>query len=345
MNATIGCLLIDLVGTALTPEERELLAHPLVGGVVIFGRNYETSEQIQALCQAIKATRKTPLLITVDQEGGRVQRFIKQFTRIPPMSVFGDLYTTDRALTCARARDCAWLLATELLAVNVDLTFAPVLDLNHQVSSVIGDRAFAHEPQAVSELTSAFVQGLHEAGMASVGKHFPGHGFIAPDSHVAKPVDLRSFDHIQQQDMQPFAALIQRGIDALMTSHILFPQVDTSVVTFSRKWLHTILREQLKFTGTIFTDDLGMEGANISTHYTDRVLAAREAGCDFTLLCNNRTAVIQVIDEVQHQQHQVAPSQWQPLLGKFNPAIQLYKTNTRWQQTTDFLSTFTTQTT
>lgn len=344
MAETIGCLLIDLAGLELTPEERELLAHPLVGGLVIFARNYESPAQMQSLCQAVKAARKSPLLITVDQEGGRVQRFIKHFTKLPPMSVFGDLYAKDPTHALACARECGWLLATEILAVNVDLSFAPVLDLNNPISNIIGNRAFAAEPQVVIELASAFIQGLHEAGMAAVGKHFPGHGSIAPDSHVAMPEDHRTLEAIKKNDMQPFAALIQQGIKAIMTSHILFPQVDTSIVTFSRKWLQTILREQLLFHGTIFSDDLNMAGANISAHYADRMIAALEAGCDFALLCNNRNAVIQVLDQVSHQQHQVAQQKWQPLLGQNNPARDAYQVNPRWLKAHEFISNITQQT-
>lgn len=333
MKDKIGSLIIDLQGVSASPEELEILQHPLVGGVILFGRNYAERSQIIRLCQQIRAARKTPLLIMVDQEGGRVQRFIKDFTRLPFMAVFGKIYNDDPATACRLAKDCGWLMAVELLSAGIDFSLAPVLDLNKGVSSVIGERAFHSQPQSVIKLAIAFINGMHEAGMPSTGKHFPGHGSIALDSHVAIPVDERSLQAIEQDDMIPFSGLIKAGISAIMAAHIIFPTVDKLPVSFSRYWLHEILRQRLGFQGVIFSDDLNMEGANISSHYTDRVLAAREAGCDFALLCNNRNGVVEVLDGLPFAPHQIGKDKWGGLQGDFSCVPKSYQENSRWQET------------
>lgn len=337
MTNKIGALVVDVAGKDLAAEDKELLAHPLVGGVILFARNYESYRQLQNLCQQIRATRRMPLIIMVDQEGGRVQRFINEFTRLPYMAVFGKMYAEDPIVACQRASDCAWLMATELLAAGVDLSLAPVLDLNKNISNVIGDRAFAANPAIVIELASAFMRGMREAGMAATGKHFPGHGSINVDSHVAIPVDQRSLSAIMQEDIVPFAGLIAAGISAMMAAHIIFPQIDKQAVGFSRIWLHDILRIKLGFNGVIFSDDLNMEGANISAHYADRVVAAREAGCDFALLCNNRDGVIQVLDNLTYESHQLDQTKWGILQGQFSHLKVPFNNQPRWQKTHGFL--------
>lgn len=341
MTTSIGSLIIDLQGQDLAPEEREILGHPLVGGIILFTRNYDSRAQIQHLCQQVRAARKTPLLIMVDQEGGRVQRFIPEFTRLPRMGVLGQLFDKDPDLALRVAKDCGWLMAAELLSVGVDLSLAPVLDMNKGISNVIGERAFHSNPQVIISLTKAFMQGMEEAGMAATGKHFPGHGSVSVDSHIAIPVDERTLADIEKEDLIPFTGLIQAGIPAIMAAHIIFPKVDKVAVGFSSRWLQDILRKQLGFNGVIFSDDLNMEGANISANYADRVVATREAGCDFALLCNNRQGVIQALDGVPYAEHKVQQEKWGVLQGKFSPVKDAYRSNPKWQEACETLLNFT----
>lgn len=315
---SIGALIIDLQGKTLAPDERDLLAHPLVGGVILFTRNYENRAQLTALCQAIRAARPQPLLIMADQEGGRVQRFIPEFTRLPAMGIFGKLHHDQPEKARQLIKTCGWLMAAELLTAGIDMSLAPVLDINKGISGVIGDRAIHKDKNIVIELGAAFIDGLREAGMAATGKHFPGHGSVTLDSHVAMPVDERPLAAVMADDIVPFAALAKQGLSAVMAAHLIFPAIDDRPVGFSPVWLQDILRQQLGFTGAILSDDLNMEGANISANYADRVTAAREAGCDFALLCNQREGVIQAIDKLAHQQHQVSEATWRHLRG--NPA-------------------------
>lgn len=337
MHEKIGSLIMDVHGHELTGEDRDILAHPLVGGVILFSRNYSAREQLQHLCQQIHAAKKTPLLIMVDQEGGRVQRFIEEFTRLPSMANFGKIHDSNPILALKEAKNCGWLLASELLSVGVDLSLAPVLDLNKGMSSVIGERAFHADTKVVIALATAFMAGMQEAGMVAVGKHFPGHGSVTLDSHVAMPIDNRSLDEIENDDLQTFVGLINHGMTAVMAAHIIFPQIDSLAVGFSRRWLQDILRSKLGFKGTILSDDLNMEGANISQNYADRVIAAREAGCDFTLLCNNRPGVVQAIDNVSHKEHMVDVEKWGPLQGKFSSVSEPLSKIERWQKTHEFL--------
>jgi beta-N-acetylhexosaminidase len=274
----------------------------------------------------------------VDQEGGRVQRFIQDFTRLPFMATFGNMYDENAEAACRLAKDCGWLMAIELLAAGVDLSLAPVLDLNKGMSSVIGQRAFHSKPHQVIQIATAFMHGMNEAGMASTGKHFPGHGSVTLDSHVAMPIDERSQHEIESEDMIPFTGMIKAGISAIMAAHIIFPKIDKLPVGFSQRWLKDILRDQLRFTGVIFSDDLNMEGANISSNYADRVAAAREAGCDFALLCNNRQGAIQALDHLPISSHLVSKEKWGKLQGDFLRIKQPYKENKRWRDTHDFLN-------
>lgn len=332
----IGGLIIDIPGRILTSEDQELLRHPLVGGVILFTRNYESRAQLDALCKAIRAVRTTPLLITVDQEGGRVQRFIPEFTRLPPAAQFGQIYDKNPDEALHSVKECAWLLAMELLSLGIDLSFAPVLDLNIGISSVIGTRAFHEQPEVVVRLAAAFVLGMQEAGMAATGKHFPGHGSVQTDSHIGRPIDERAFDEVEKSDLQAFVGLIRAKIPAIMASHLIFPAVDERPVGFSRKWLQDILRMQLGFQGVVFSDDLTMEGANISTYYPDRVVAAREAGCDFALLCNNRQGVIASLDNVDAAQHQVSMEKFNLVRARFDRQ-EAYQQMERWQTINNYL--------
>lgn len=332
MGEKIGSLIIDIAGTSLTKEDIDLLRHPIVGGIIFFARNYKTRQQLIELCSAIRKVRNKPLLIMVDQEGGRVQRFQGEFTRIPHMAVFGQLYDKDKQLALRLARECAWLLASELLVVGVDLSLTPVLDLQNAVNKAIGDRAFHHDPNVVIHLAEAFMDGLHQAGMSATAKHFPGHGAVDVDSHEALPSDGRMLDEVLNTDMIPFAAMIKAGIDNIMAAHIVYPQIDKFPVSFSKRWLKDILRQQLNFKGIIISDDLNMKGADISTNYADRVQLAREAGCDITLLCNNRGGVIKTLDQLNPEHHQIEKSKWQSLVGDMSRLNMDLQSQTRWQQ-------------
>lgn len=285
-----GPLMVDVGGLSLTAEDREVLAHPLVGSVILFSRNVDTPEQIAALTAEMRAVRPE-LWIAVDQEGGRVQRFREGFTRLPPMRSFGHQYDQDPAAAIAAARRCGELMAREVRGVGVDFSFAPVLDLDMGVSGVIGDRAFHTRPEPAIALVRAFMQGMKAAGMMTIGKHFPGHGSVAADSHLALPVDDRSWAEIEAYDLRPFAALAAE-LDGIMPAHVVYPQVDPLPAGFSEFWLRTVLREQLGFKGLIFSDDLCMEGAVGIGPMSERVDVALAAGCDVVLVCNNRAEVL-----------------------------------------------------
>lgn len=287
----LGPLMIDIAGTRLSDFDRERLSHPLVGGVILFTRNYESPGQLEALTRDIHALR-TPLLIAVDHEGGRVQRFREGFTRLPSMATLGRLWDQQPAPALDAARQVGYVLAAELRARGVDYSFTPVLDLDYGPSRVIGDRAFHRLPEAVIALAGALAEGLRDGGMASCGKHFPGHGYVIPDSHVELPVDDRSLEAIQE-DLHPYRSL---ALDAVMAAHVIYECVDCNTAVFSNKWIN-YLRSDLKFNGVVFTDDLSMKGAGIVGGMLNRVDAAYRAGCDMLLVCNAPESVAEVLAE------------------------------------------------
>lgn len=302
MSQTFGPIILDVLEPELNAQEQEILEHPLVGGVILFARNYENPRQIKHLCQSIRKSRKTPLLIAVDQEGGEVQRFREGFTHIPSMGEIGELYDKDPVKAKHYAEQSGWQMAAELLAVGVDLSFAPVLDLNRGLNPVTArGRPFHRQPDVVLELATALISGMHKAGMAATGKHFPGHGAVTVDTHVAMPTDERDFATIAQEDLVPFVELIKQQIDAIMPAHILFPAIDDKPAVFSERWLKDILRKQLNFTGIVFSDDLNMGGAHSAGNYAQRAQAALTAGCDMALICNNRDAAINILDQLPRQ--------------------------------------------
>ena len=282
----LGPVMLDVMGTRLTAEDEARLMHPLVGGLILFKRNYESPAQLAELTAAIRALRPTPLLISVDHEGGRVQRFRDGFTRIPPMRELGKIWDKHPQRARHLAQQAGYVMAAELRGCGVDFSFTPVLDMDYGQSSVIGDRAFHSEPQAIAELAHHLLLGLKQAGMHTVGKHFPGHGYVAADSHLAIPVDEREFVDIEMSDMVPFRQMISFGLTAVMPAHVIYPKVDRRPAGFSPFWLKEILRGQLGFEGCIFSDDLSMEGATVAGGIVDRASAALNAGCDMVLVCN-----------------------------------------------------------
>ena len=299
---TLGPLMVDLVGLTLSEEEAEILQHPLVGGVILFSRNYESPEQITELTASIRALRDPHLLISVDHEGGRVQRFRNGFTRLPPVGVLGQGYKRQPDLTLSRAEMTGWLMAVELRAVGVDFSFAPVLDLDYGVSEVIGDRSFHRDPATVTAVAKAYIQGMKRAWMPAVGKHFPGHGAVEVDSHLGLPTDTRHFEDMLQSDMLPFRQLCNSELAGIMPAHIVYEKSDQLPAGFSPFWIQEVLRERLGFQGVVLSDDLSMEGAAVMGDSVARAEAALSAGCDMVLVCNKPDSVVQVIDGLKIEQ-------------------------------------------
>ncbi|MFI4938227.1 MAG: beta-N-acetylhexosaminidase [Candidatus Berkiellales bacterium] len=293
----LGPIIFDLEGLTLSPEEKEILMHPLIGGVIFFSRNFENPQQLMECVQAISQLRPD-LLLSVDQEGGRVQRFMNGMTRLPKLRMLGDLFDSGRFSLPEIIRlseQFGQLMALEVRSLGIDLSFAPVLDLDLGKSEVIGDRAFHKDPTIVSTLATAYITGMAQAGMQAVGKHFPGHGSVSLDSHLALPSDERRFAEITA-DLTPFVRLIEKQIPGLMPAHIVYPQIDPLPVGFSPYWLQTVLRQKLGFRGAIVSDDLSMKGASGMGDDIERVKQALKAGCDFVLMCNNRKGVIAALD-------------------------------------------------
>jgi beta-N-acetylhexosaminidase len=282
----IGPVMLDVAGTVLTAEDEARLRHPLVGGVILFARNYESPHQLVELTSSIHALRSSPLLIAVDHEGGRVQRFREGFTRIPAMRELGKIWDEHPKRAKHLAQQAGYVLAAELRAHGVDFSFTPVLDVDFGSSSVIGDRAFHSDPQAIAELAHSLLLGLKQGGMHTVGKHFPGHGFVRADSHMEIPVDERSYTDIELCDLIPFRQMVNYGLAAVMPAHVIYPKVDNHPAGFSAIWLKKILRGELGFEGCIFSDDLSMEGATVAGRIVQRAQAALNAGCDMVLVCN-----------------------------------------------------------
>ncbi len=294
-----GPVMCDLEGLTLSSAEKELLLHPYVGGIIIFSRNYVSPPQITAVTEHIRVIRPE-LIIAVDQEGGRVQRFREGFTRLPPMQSLGNKYREDPASGLALAESCGWVMASEVRACGVDLSFAPVLDVDCNFSSIIGNRAFTDQPEQVVAVAEAFIDGMHHAGMGAVGKHFPGHGAVVADSHLETPFDPRPYADIEARDLLPFTKLIHK-LDGIMPAHLVYSALCNKPAVFSEFWLKTILRERLGFQGVIFSDDLNMEGAAMIGDYSQRAREALQAGCDMILICNNRVATQEILKTLEKE--------------------------------------------
>ncbi len=301
---TLGPLMVDLESTTISDIEKELLLKPEVGGVILFTRNFESVAQIASLVEDIHALRQPKLLVAVDHEGGRVQRFRDGFSQIPAAAIFAKTANDDldkdnlgRARTLAEK--AGWLMAIELRACGIDFSFAPVLDLAHGLSGVIGDRAFHGKPKTVATIAYAYMHGMNKAGMQAVGKHFPGHGGVVEDSHVAMPVDHRSLEELLANDIIPFASMIENKLAAIMPAHVIYDNVDSKPAGYSTFWVETILRQRFAFKGVIFSDDLSMEAACIAGGYGERAEQALAAGCDMALVCNHLDGALEAAEYIK----------------------------------------------
>ena len=341
-----GPVICDVDGLALTDEDRQRIAHPQCGGIILFSRNYESPQQLKLLTAEIRQASPSPRLITVDHEGGRVQRFRKKFQSIPSMASLGRLYREDPTQALYLAECFGWLMAAELRYYDIDLSFAPVLDVANPVSDVIGDRAFAEKPEDIIDLARRWIKGMNDAGMSAVGKHFPGHGSVAGDSHHMMPIDSRSFDAIEALDLQPFRVLMKENLQGLMMAHVVYPEVDDLGAGFSEKWVKQYIRESCQYDGVVFSDDLCMLGAESIGDMAARTERALNAGCNVLLVCNNSQASDQVLEAARAYQSSAGHSsldQLNPLERLFPPAEisfdDLFEQQI-WQQRSELLSNF-----
>lgn len=338
---SLGPIMLDLDSVEMSPEERELLQNPLVGGVILFTRNFSSVEQITQLIKEIHQLREPRLLVAVDHEGGRVQRFRDGFSSLPAVGHFGEIYQHNPKRAHILSETAGWLMAAELRAVGVDFSFAPVLDIDYGKSTVIGDRAFHQDNQVITELAHAYTKGMHHAGMAATGKHFPGHGAVTADSHTDIPVDDREYNEIYANDILPFKRMIHHGIAAIMPAHVIYTKVDKMPAGFSKIWLKDILRKRLSFQGVIFSDDLDMKGASvIGEQYVDRAEAALTAGCDMVLACNNRKGALNIVDNLSGHNDPVSHLRLARMHGKHETTMtELHKT-TKWKKSSDILKRY-----
>lgn len=316
--------MLDVASLTLAQDEKEKLNHPNTGAVILFSRNYQNPEQVTELIRSIRAARHGDLLIAVDQEGGRVQRFLQGFTCLPPAASY--------AQTPELAESAGWLMAAELLAVGVDFSFAPVLDIDCGVSEIIGNRSFATDAMLATQLSSSFRKGMNAAGMAATGKHFPGHGAVALDSHLTLPVDARNLDEIRAKDLLPFKQLIAEGLEGIMPAHVVYPNIDPNPAGFSPFWIQEILRKELNFNGTVFSDDLSMEGAASVGDFPERARLAQIAGCDMILVCNNPAAAEQVLEALPISQNPLREQRLKGMQGQPQMNREQLMDSEKWQQ-------------
>jgi len=327
---TLGPLMVDVQGTELSAEEREMLAHPLVGSVILFTRNYADPQQLAKLVADIHAVRSPALVVGVDHEGGRVQRFREGFSRLPPARRIGHEYDASPAAGLQLAREMGWLMAAELRAHGVDLSFAPCVDLDYGVSEVIGDRAFHARAAVVGELAVAYMHGMRDAGMVATAKHFPGHGAVVADSHHALPVDRRELVEMDQ-DLAPYRLLLANGLAGVMVAHVLYPQVDSVPASASVRWIRDYLRGELRFQGVVFADDLSMAGAAAIGDIVERAQRALAAGCDVLPVCNHRPSVLALLDGLKVAPDAAAALRRVRLRGKPSVDPATLRAGARWQ--------------
>ena len=320
----MGPVMLDVEGLTLAGHEKEKINHPNTGAVILFARNYENPQQITELISNIRAARQGDILIAVDQEGGRVQRFKNGFTRLPPASCYAEAPEL--------AESAGWLMATELLSVGVDFSFAPVLDIDCGVSQIIGDRSFSTDPLLATKLAGLFRKGMNAAGMAATGKHFPGHGAVALDSHLTLPIDNRSLETLRAKDFLPFKQLINEGLEGIMPAHVLYPNIDPNPAGFSSFWIQEILRKELNFNGTVFSDDLSMAGAAFAGDFIERAKLAQQAGCDMLLVCNNPLAAEQVLEALPITEDLIREHRLKRMQGK-PVTTNAFIDSEKWQQT------------
>lgn len=330
----IGPVMIDIEGLALTALEKQKVNHPNTGAVILFSRNYSSPEQIASLIEDIRHARNGDILIAVDQEGGRVQRFQTGFTRLPAAAAYSQ--------SPELAESAGWLMAAELLSLGVDFSFAPVLDIDCGISEIIGNRSFSQNPVLASQLSSSFRKGMNAAGMAATGKHFPGHGAVALDSHLTLPIDNRDLQTIRDKDLQPFKQLISEGLEAIMPAHVVYPQIDSLPAGFSKKWIQNILRKELGFNGVVFSDDLSMEGAASIGGFSQRAMLALEAGCDMVLVCNNPDAAEKVLASIPVTQNNIREQRLNAMRGKFQHSKSQLKQSDKWLQVSTQINSLTT---
>jgi beta-N-acetylhexosaminidase len=334
---TLGPLMIDIAGTSLSAADRELLQHPLIGSVLLFSRNYVDRSQLLALIGEIHAVRSPALLIAVDQEGGRIQRFREGFSALPPLRRIGQAYDGDAQQGLSMARALGWLMAAELLACGVDFSFAPCIDLDYGLSEIIGDRAFHARASVVAALAVGYVHGMRDAGMAATAKHFPGHGAVVADSHLALPIDRRELADLDA-DLLPYRRLIANGLPAVMVAHVLFPAVDDVPASFSQRWIVGELRQQLQFPGLVVADDLTMAAAASVGALTERAARALAAGCDVLPVCNDRPGVERLLD---HFKPRVDPASQLRLIrmrGRKQPVFETLEASASWRSARQWLA-------
>lgn len=329
---TLGPLMVDLEGSTISKTEKELLMQPEVGGIILFSRNFESVEQITALVSEIHKLRSPKLLISVDHEGGRVQRFHEGFSRIPAAAIYARVAKDDLDKGRQLAENAGWLMAVELRACGIDFSFAPVLDLAHGLSGVIGDRAFHSKPVTVATLAYAFMHGMNKAGMQAVGKHFPGHGGVIEDSHVAMPVDTRDLEELMRSDIIPFQYMIENKLAAIMPAHVIYEKVDEKPAGYSSFWINDILRQRLGFQGVIFSDDLSMEAACVAGGFGERAEAALNAGCDMALVCNHLDGAIEAAEYIKGYANPTSQLRLVRMHGEHHINWDQLKQNKHWQQ-------------
>lgn len=333
---SLGPLMLDVAGTALTAVDREVLAHPLVGSVILFTRNYVDPAQLQALVADIQSVRSPAVLIAVDHEGGRVQRFRPGFSALPPLRRIGHAFDADAPQGLAMARALGWLMAAELAACGVDFSFAPCVDLDYGLSEIIGDRAFHAHAQAVGQLAIAYMHGMRDAGMAATAKHFPGHGAVVADSHVALPVDRRELVDMEQ-DLLPYRRLIANGLPAVMVAHVLYPAVDSVPASLSPRWIDGVLRTELQFGGLVFADDLTMAGAAAVGDLVQRAERALAAGCDVLPVCNDRPGVERLLDRFRVEIEPASQLRLVRMRGRRQYRFETLAASTAWQSAREWL--------